>query len=70
MAKQWTRTCQSCGHEQKDKEPSTQGVFTKAYEYRKCKKCGSESLDYGSEQIIPPYTEVELAYIKSLESEE
>lgn len=44
----WTRTCQECGHYQKDTEPREQGVYTKAYDFRKCKKCGSEALDYGS----------------------
>lgn len=53
----WIRTCQSCGNEQEDKEPKQQGEFTIAYENRKCKKCKSESLDYGSSR---PSTEQEI----------
>jgi hypothetical protein len=50
------RTCQECGHQQKDKD--LQGAPTLAFYNRKCKKCKSESLDYGSEQ---PETEAEKA---------
>lgn len=42
----WVRTCQECGHRQLDKEPS-EGM-SDAYRNRKCKRCKSESLDYGS----------------------
>lgn len=45
---EWIRTCQSCGNKQKDNEPKEQGVMTEAYRNRKCKKCKSEDLDYGS----------------------
>lgn len=50
----WIRTCQSCGHEQEDKEPLPQKEITLVYENRKCKKCKSESLDYGSERPSTP----------------
>jgi hypothetical protein len=45
-AGQWYRTCQACGNVQLDKEP--QGKLSTAYEYRKCKQCQSEALDYGT----------------------
>ncbi len=45
----WMRTCQECGHKQKAKPPTVQGVMSDAYRNAKCKKCKSEgSLDYGS----------------------
>lgn len=49
---QFIRTCQSCGNEQTDSEPK--GEPSLAYENRKCKRCKSESLDYGSERAITP----------------
>ena len=42
------RTCQSCGHKQEDTPPSQDKELTKAYTERKCKKCKSPDLDYGS----------------------
>lgn len=48
MTKVWTRTCQECGHKQKDKEPDHNKELTVAYTERKCKKCGSIGLDYGT----------------------
>jgi hypothetical protein len=45
---QFIRTCQECGHTQTDKEP-TKGI-TDSYLNKKCKKCKSEALDYGSLQ--------------------
>jgi hypothetical protein len=42
----WVRTCQECGHKQSDKEPK--GDVSSAYRNRKCKKCKSEALDYGT----------------------
>jgi hypothetical protein len=44
----WIRTCQECGHRQKDKEPNRDKELTNAYRDRLCKKCKSEGLDYGS----------------------
>lgn len=41
----WLRICQECGHVQKDGEPDK--PLSNAYRNRKCKKCGSEALDYG-----------------------
>jgi hypothetical protein len=44
------RTCQECGNKQVELHPPTYGVEpSNAYKDRKCKKCKSESLDYGSE---------------------
>lgn len=44
------RTCQECGHQQEDKEPNHIKGPTQAYLDRKCKKCRSSGLDYGSER--------------------
>lgn len=44
----WIRTCQECGHEDIYPQPSTDGSMTDAYRARKCKRCKSEALDYGS----------------------
>ena len=44
----WIRTCQECGNQQVDKEPQPMGNTTLAYENRKCKKCKSTALDYGT----------------------
>lgn len=41
------RTCQSCGYKQEDKDPKGKNP-SPAYCNRKCKKCGSSDLDYGS----------------------
>lgn len=46
----WVRTCQECFHKQEDKEPI--GEMSDAYRVRVCKKCKSESLDYGSKFYI------------------
>lgn len=43
---EFIRTCQECGHKQKDRKP--QGELKDSYLNRKCKKCKSEALDYGS----------------------
>jgi DNA-directed RNA polymerase subunit M/transcription elongation factor TFIIS len=53
--KKFIRTCQECGHKQEDTEPDkiTTGI-TWAFEMRKCKKCKSEGLDYGSWQFNKP----------------
>lgn len=64
----WIRTCQSCGNEQEDLEPKVQGIFTLAYENRKCKKCKSESLDYGSSQ--PSTLEEIEQQLRNLEGDE
>ena len=41
------RTCQECGHIQRDRRPK--GDVSDAFRNRKCRKCGSEALDFGSE---------------------
>lgn len=51
----WIRTCQECGHKQKDKEPKDHSEPTDDYCERKCKKCRSNgSLDLGSNQPSTP----------------
>ena len=45
----WIRVCQECGNRQKDNEPNHKAELTTAYRQRKCKKCKSESLDYGTD---------------------
>ena len=42
------RTCQSCGNQQEDNPPSRERELSDAYCSRKCRKCRSEDLDYGS----------------------
>lgn len=42
----WLRICQECLHVQADKQPTQPP--TDAFLNRKCKKCGSEALDFGS----------------------
>lgn len=54
----WIRTCQECGNVQRDTEPKQQGEYSTSYEFRKCKHCKSESLDYGT-TFNPDYTEEE-----------
>jgi Zn finger protein HypA/HybF involved in hydrogenase expression len=44
----WIRTCQECGNKQKDNPPPNDRELSDAYRNRKCKKCKSESLDYGT----------------------
>jgi hypothetical protein len=46
---QFIRTCQECGHKQTDTEPEF-GKVTDKWLEKKCKKCKSEALDYGSNQ--------------------
>jgi hypothetical protein len=54
----WVRECQSCGSVQEDKKPEPKELKT-SYTDRKCKKCKSSDLDYGSE-IHPNRVEVEV----------
>lgn len=42
------RMCQECGHKQVDNEPNPNEDLSDSYRDRKCKRCKSESLDYGS----------------------
>lgn len=60
---EFIRTCQECGHKQTDNAPEILGVTTVTYDNRKCRKCHSESLDYGSLQLSAE----ELAALESLE---
>ena len=71
----WIRTCQSCGLEQACPRPTfnntkDQDGLTNAYRNRRCKKCKSEDLDYGSDC---PSTQDEIEnhrkYLESLENE-
>ena len=51
----WIRTCQECGSKQEDKKP--EGLdLSDAYCNKKCKKCKSEALDFGS----PPSDDKEM----------
>ena len=43
----WLRTCQECFQKQKSTPPDY-GNHKLAYDRKKCRKCGSESLDYGT----------------------
>ncbi len=47
---QWMRTCQSCGHQQRDTRPAYGDQSFDAYRDRRCRSCRSSDLDYGSEQ--------------------
>lgn len=47
----WVRTCQECGHHQADKKPHSDREPSLAYCNRECKKCKSEALDYGQENV-------------------
>ena len=49
----WVRTCQECGHKQKAKQPDPNKPLSDSYRNSKCRKCGSEGLDYGSPQADP-----------------
>lgn len=43
------RTCQECGHVQQDVDPDAiTNNRREAYRERKCKRCGSIALDWGS----------------------
>lgn len=50
----YIRTCQECGHKQKAKDPATYKDKAGKEPWRdvKCRKCGSEGLDYGSYQPV------------------
>jgi hypothetical protein len=52
------RTCQECGHRQISKDPAL--YRTDSWRDIKCRKCKSESLDYGSKQ---PWTEEQKAQL-------
>lgn len=47
---EWVRTCQECGHKQKATKPDPDKELTDSYRNSKCRKCKSESLDYGKEK--------------------
>jgi len=48
----WRRTCQECGHKQYDNDPTGMNATSFGrFQDRKCKKCKSEALDYGTEEI-------------------
>lgn len=44
--RKFIRTCQECGFKQEDNKP--EGEPTPNYSNRKCRRCKSMSLDYGS----------------------
>lgn len=43
----YMQTCQECGHEQTGKEPNLNDE-KQSWRDRKCRRCKSESLDFGS----------------------
>jgi hypothetical protein len=43
----WVRVCQECGHIQSAIQPSPEKELSDSYRNSKCRKCKSESLDYG-----------------------
>lgn len=45
-ATDWLRKCQECGHTQAMKSP--EGQKTEGWREAKCRRCGSEALDFGS----------------------
>lgn len=45
----WTRTCQEYGHKQTAKQPRLDRELSDSYRNSKCRACGSEALDYGSD---------------------
>jgi hypothetical protein len=47
----WIRTCQECGHQQVAKPPAE--YKSESWRFLKCKKCKSESMDYGSQKRDP-----------------
>lgn len=49
MITKWIRTCQECGNKQEAKRPAPNKELSQAFVDVKCKKCRSQSLDYGSE---------------------
>lgn len=56
------RTCQECGHQQMGKDPATYIDKAGKEPWRdvKCKRCGNDSLDYGSKRPTTPEEIVEL----------
>lgn len=55
------RICQECGNKQEDTQPQL-GQITDAYRDRKCKRCKSESLDYGSTRTYDAITGKEVEW--------
>ena len=44
----WYRTCQECGLQQVSRKPDEGKLLTPAYTLKKCNRCKSEALDYGT----------------------
>ena len=54
FTRKWVRTCQSCNHKKvADTEPVNK--YTPAYTEATCRKCKSESYDYGSWRNLPAH---------------
>ena len=47
IVSKWMRTCQECGNCQEAKMPIQNKELTQAFIDVKCKKCKSQSMDYG-----------------------
>jgi len=56
------RTCQECGNKQEDKEPEPLRAMSESFMNRPCKKCKSESLDFGSTRTYDAITGKELEW--------
>ena len=60
LIEKWIRTCQECNHEQEDNAPEYGKSLPDSYVNRACKKCKSESLDYGSTRVFNEDTDKEV----------
>lgn len=52
LTQRWTRKCQECLHIQFAAQPSQEKDIPNSYLNAKCRKCHSESLDYGRERTF------------------
>ena len=50
MSVRWIRTCQECGYRQEDIKPNVEKAIPDSYCDRKCKKCKSSALNFGTEE--------------------
>lgn len=51
MSAKWIRTCQECLNRQEDIKPNPEKGIPDSWCDRKCRKCKSQSLDYGCEEV-------------------
>lgn len=50
MSVKWIRTCQECGNRQEDVKPDVEKAIPDKWANRKCQKCKSMALDFGTEE--------------------